>query len=235
MKIFKVIYTIKETEKGNKIKIFNPSFVRKYKKSCKIIYNGKVFPLTSKLVINEKHQEILEIKLICYTDILDINDIFKGCESFSNIYKVKDNKNDDYIFKEQLKYSRYQLSKMVYSIKPGQDRIKIFGKNFVINNKDKCTIIYQEKNYSLTEFFLIQDIKTSGNKLEIILKELEDIYNRSYWFEDCQCLEEFSFVLGNEGDFEVDNKKEKYFEKEDEKKFEELSYFTKDLFKEKKL
>ena len=194
MKIYKVIYYIKETEKGNKIKIFNPSFVRKHKKFCKIIYNGKVFPLTSKLVINEKHQEILEIKLICYTDILDINDIFKGCESFSNIYEVKNDKKDDYnyIYKYQLKYSVYQISKMVYSIKPA-DKIKIFGKNFVINNKDKCIIIYQDTIFPLKEFFLIQDFKTGGDKLEIILIELDDVYNRSYWFEDCEYLEEFSF------------------------------------------
>ena len=108
---------------------------------------------------------------------------------------------------------------MVYSIKKGQDKIKIFGKNFVINNKDKCIIIYKDSIFSLKEFFLIQDIKTSGNKLEIILIELDDVYNRSYWFEDCECLEEFSFFFENENDLKDDNnKKEKYFEKEDEKK-----------------
>jgi len=69
----------------------------------------------------------LEFKLICYIDIPDINNIFKYCEPFSDIYQVKNDKKDDYdyIYKNQLKYSVNQILKMVYSIKKGQDKIKI--------------------------------------------------------------------------------------------------------------
>ena len=228
MKIYKITYLIKETEKENKIKIFNPHFVRKYKKFCKLIYNGKVVPLKSEFIIEGKNQTILEFKLICFTNIPDISDIFKGCESFSDIKEVKNIKKDDYIYHNQLNYSIYQMSKMVYSIKPLQDKIKIFGKNFVNNNSDKCIIIYQDSVFSLNEFFLIQDIKNGGDKLEIILIELEDIYNRSYWFEDCEYLEEFSFISENNFDLKDDyNKKEKYFEDS------ENNFYLKDNYNKK--
>ena len=56
-------------------------------------------------------------------------------------------------------------------------KIRIFGQGFVKNNKDKCKIIYNNKEYELQEFFQIDKI------LEIKLKG--DIINMSCLFAEC--------------------------------------------------
>ena len=53
---------------------------------------------------------------------------------------------------------------------------------------------YKNKLFPLTENFLVKDIEIAdGNKLEIILIELEYIRDKSYMFHQCKSLEEFPF------------------------------------------
>ena len=80
--------------------------------------------------------------------------------------------------------------KMIYKIKANNDKIRIFGKIFVNNNKEKCLILYNDKIFPLKEYFVNEDIKNS-NKLEIILIVFEFIYDFSYMFYDCDSSEKF--------------------------------------------
>ena len=41
---------------------------------------------------------------------------------------------------------------VIYNIKD-KNRIKLFGNTFVKNNKDKCKIIFENKEYDLIEHF----------------------------------------------------------------------------------
>ena len=44
------------------------------------------------------------------------------------------------------------IIEIIYKIsKTDKNKIKIFGSRFVENNKDKCKIIYEEKEYELKE------------------------------------------------------------------------------------
>ena len=43
-----------------------------------------------------------------------------------------------------------------YNIKQKENKIKIFGSDFVKNNKNNCKIIYEDKEYELQEYFDIQ-------------------------------------------------------------------------------
>ena len=50
-----------------------------------------------------------------------------------------------------------------------EDKIRLFGRNFINNNKDKCKIVYKRKTYELKEY--LEDIDHKYNyKDEIILQ-----------------------------------------------------------------
>ena len=51
--------------------------------------------------------------------------------------------------------------------------IRIFGEKFVNNNRDKCKIIYENKEYELTEYF--SDIDSKHTNSDIISIKLKGI------------------------------------------------------------
>ena len=63
--------------------------------------------------------------------------------------------------------------------------IKIFGHEFVINNKNKCKMIIDNNEYELTEKY---NVKGYNNKIKIILKGIDNITNMSYMFYECSSL-----------------------------------------------
>ena len=83
------------------------------------------------------------------------------------------------------------MSKIIYLIDEDDDKINIFGANFVKNNKDKCIIIYKDMLFPFEEYFYINDIEKNDEKLEILLIEFEEIYDKSYMFYRCEALEKF--------------------------------------------
>ena len=70
------------------------------------------------------------------------------------------------------------------SKKENKDKIRIFGKNFVKNNKDKAKIIFNGNEYELKEYF--EDFIHDEDKYEIrlTLRIFEDISDLSYMFSD---------------------------------------------------
>jgi len=68
-------------------------------------------------------------------------------------------------------------------------KLKIFGKTFVENNKDKCKIIYKEKEYELEEYFNnIDDNYNYKDLLIIKLNGIKNITNISFMFHECKSL-----------------------------------------------
>ena len=74
--------------------------------------------------------------------------------------------------------------KIKYHNKDKEKEIKIFGDNFVKNNKDKCKIFYNNKEYDLTTKFNVENI----NQLEIELYGILKINNMSCMFHGCSSL-----------------------------------------------
>ena len=64
--------------------------------------------------------------------------------------------------------------------------IKIFDEIFVNNNKGLCEIIYENKEYDLTEIF---NVPNDINKLNIKLKGINNITNIGCMFYECKLLE----------------------------------------------
>ena len=75
---------------------------------------------------------------------------------------------------------------MIYNIN-NENKIKILGNTFIKNNKDKCKIIYENKEYDLIEEFNINN--KNINKLEIKLNGINNITNMSCMFYECSSLE----------------------------------------------
>ena len=100
----------------------------------------------------------------------------------------------------------------------GKIKIRIFGKNFVKNNRLKCLIIYKDKVIQIQEYFFINDIDEEdkkGKKFELLLVELKNIYDRSYMFYECTFL--LGFALRK--DYQNKNNEEKDLDPEEAKKY----------------
>ena len=76
----------------------------------------------------------------------------------------------------KIKYNRYYF-----------DNIRIFGENFVKNNKNTCYIIYESEKYELTEYFKINNWR-KDKILEIKLIGINNIINASHMFDECKQL-----------------------------------------------
>ena len=73
---------------------------------------------------------------------------------------------------------------IIYKINNNPDKIRIFGKEFVKNNK-KLKIIVQENEKDISEFIETnEDIKNKG-ELEVKLKDINNITNMSHLFSGC--------------------------------------------------
>ena len=74
-----------------------------------------------------------------------------------------------------------------YKINKNEKKIKIFDCDFIENNRDKCKIIYQGKEYKIKEKWDIDD-KIKNEIIEIKLKGINNITNMSCMFYGCSNL-----------------------------------------------
>ena len=126
---------------------------------------------------------------------------------------------------EYLLYSSHKILKLIYKIYY-RNVIKIFGEEFVINNRRKCLIIYKGKIFPFRSYFLLNDINKEdkeNKKFEILLLELEDASNKSYMFYECNSLVEFTKYELNINEIKNDTiKKENYLESDNTNKYKEF-------------
>ena len=67
-------------------------------------------------------------------------------------------------------------------------KIRLFGYNFVLNNKKNCTIIINGEEQELSEWLEIKSNMMNKYILEIKLKGIKNITNMSYMFSKCSSL-----------------------------------------------
>ena len=77
--------------------------------------------------------------------------------------------------------------KIVYISQYNEKKLKIFGKEFVKNNKDKCIIIYRNKRYKLSEYLEI-DNKSDEKEIKVRIKGIKNISGMSHMFYNCKNL-----------------------------------------------
>ena len=78
----------------------------------------------------------------------------------------------------------YQLEYIVAKV----GKIKIFDNSFVEKNRDKCKIIYNEKEHELTEYFEVNNNHKNDNTIKIKLKINNNITDINNMFKDCKAL-----------------------------------------------
>ena len=79
----KIIYKVKD----NEVQLFGENFVKRNKKNCKLIIDGKEQELIEKYSfgIFSSKKDILEIKLKGITNITNMSEMFDRCESLSSL------------------------------------------------------------------------------------------------------------------------------------------------------
>ena len=76
---------------------------------------------------------------------------------------------------------------MIYKIPKNQKFVKIFGIEFVNNNKNICKIVVDDKMYELQEKFDINNNNKKDN-INIVLNGINNLSNLSYMFSGCTTL-----------------------------------------------
>ena len=74
-------------------------------------------------------------------------------------------------------------------------KIKLFGSKFVNKNKDKCKIIYNEKEYDLMEYFEFDNNYNHNDSFKIQLRINNNITDISHIFFQCKELLSISDLL----------------------------------------
>ena len=79
---------------------------------------------------------------------------------------------------------------IIYKVDNNDNEIKIFGHDFVERNRNKCNIIYEDKEEELKEYMKVNTSWFSKkiNKLKIKLKGIINISNMSCMFKGCSSL-----------------------------------------------
>ena len=75
---------------------------------------------------------------------------------------------------------------IIYDIKKDDRYIIIFGDDFVRNNRDKCKMIIDNKEYEITEKYYVNNY--NNNILQIKLKGINNVTDMRYMFEGCSSL-----------------------------------------------
>jgi len=162
------------------INIFNNNIDEIINKLKNIKENMKIYYKINEDIINNYN-----IKNKNYRILQNINEI-----NNDNIIKeIKEINNDDKNKLEKIMniYNKMNINEIniIYKINKNK-KIKIFGEEFEKNNKDKCKIIYDNKEYELKEEFEIKNKNES--KLNITLKNINNITNMSCMFFGCSSL-----------------------------------------------
>ena len=120
------------------------------------------------------------------------NDVIKDIKK---IIEEDDNKNKfNLIFDitDKIELENNDEITLIYKINNNDKKIKIFGSEFVNNNKNICKIIYEGEEIELKEYF---NVERNSEKLEIKLKGINKITIANKIFYECPNLESMPDII----------------------------------------
>ena len=147
------------------------------------------------------------IKIEDLDNLLNDNNIESQFNILLSIYDKMNNRNEN-LFKEEennnilkgnikkeIKFNHQSTKEnsninniITIKYKININEVKIFGKEFVNNNKDNCLILYKNKKYHLTEFLLINKLIKDEEIFEIKLEVINNLINLGDMFDNCDSL-----------------------------------------------
>ena len=116
---------------------------------------------------------------------LNNNDTIKDIKNIIKEKNVKNKVNLILDITEKIGIMNNDEITLIYKNKNKDKSIKIFGSEFVNNNKNMCKIICNNKEYELQEYYVIEPDK---EKLVIKLKGINNITNANKMFYECTAL-----------------------------------------------
>ena len=147
--------------------------------------------------INYKYKEYTKIYeyLIKYINNLSNYESIVSLNNFKIKNLLKDMKNflnkDE---KSQMKelFDSYDNIKneltIIYCANKNNQKIRLFGDNFMKNNKNNCIIYINNKKKDLCDFYYLEKNKNNDEIVTIKLIEVKTITNMSYMFHECENL-----------------------------------------------
>ena len=221
-------FKIEEKDINKKIVFFKPNLMKKIIKS-KIIYKNRMYDVRRVYMAFSKKTKKVKLKLLLLNKISNFREIINGCT-----LPIDYIKNNDYIFPES---DVNLLPKLTYKNDENimDDKLRIFGQDFVKENKQKYLILCKDRIFFQYKEFFPRNlgIIKNANILEINVIALDIISNVSHMFEDCNTLKE---IVINNNHFEktknlFDEYKKMHIFMKNKKKKDKLKYDAK-LFKE---
>ena len=170
---------------------------KKTKEQIKFIFNGnEVSADNSSKLRDLKMGHLSEIKIYLrdYASIQYGKDDWKEgiVNNLKNAtipkIKLSPELNKNIKVQDELKVNSIDEVKLIYRIDKSKLNVKIFGADFVKNNKDKCKIRHSKGTIELREYFDIDDDMKNQEALEIIIMGVTKITNMSNMFQECRTL-----------------------------------------------
>ena len=118
--------------------------------------------------INKKNNKI---------NILYKKIITKDIEEITIIYDASEKEKKPFFYKILKNWKKF-----------ADNSLRLFSSEFVENNKDKCKIIYEKKEYELVDIFTHENINKNTQKIQFVLKGINNIVDMSKIFFDCRAL-----------------------------------------------
>ena len=106
----------------------------------------------------------------------------------STLTKILQKRNQDMSYFKLKKEIEGEEKIIIYKINKNEKKVKIFGKDFVKNNKNKLKIIFEDTEYDLQEEFHLDNSFINKDMLVIKIKGLSFITDMSYMFNNCNSL-----------------------------------------------
>jgi hypothetical protein len=153
-----------------------------------VIYNFEIFYNISKNIINN-----FNVKNKNYQTLINmnrLNDINENMiEDIYNIINQNAMENKIKYIVEIYRKKNIIFNEIILKYKLGKDdRLRIFGDNFVKNNKDNYKMIIDSKVFELETFLNLKNIKIKNKELKIKLKEINISSNLNQMFYECSLL-----------------------------------------------
>jgi surface protein len=148
---------------------------------------------------NQRHKNYITVRSINNLNKFN-KSIIDSIEKIINESKIENKITAVFGIYDRLKIPDSNIPKEPNSIryKIGKKRrIRIFGDEFVKNNKDNCKIIFDNNEQELKAFFDLKDIKIKDQILEIKLQSMNNLKNLSHMFNECSSLIELPSDLSN--------------------------------------
>jgi len=173
----------------------------------KLLYLGKYLKelenLDENIPDNKFKKEMIESGLIPEKKMKNTKEVIEHYKEYKNninnenFNKTKDKKKEEEEEEENKNNINIEYKdeiNITYNIKNEND-VHIFGKKFVENNKDKCKIVFENKEYELNEYFKIKNYTSNKlKKLQIQLKYLNNVTNMHCIFQNCTSLSSLSDI-----------------------------------------